>query len=73
MNLYEIDAAIMACIDEETGEITDPAKLDELDMTRDQKIENIALYIKDLRAEASAIKVDEAGARLVKKNNVQIK
>lgn len=59
MNLYEIDAAIMACIDEETGEITDPAKLDELDMARDQKIENIALYIKDLRAEASAIKVEK--------------
>lgn len=28
MNLYEINAEIMACVDEETGEIIDTAKLD---------------------------------------------
>lgn len=59
MNLYEIDDAIMACIDEETGEIIDPAMLDELNMTRDDKIENIALGIKNLRAEADAIKAEK--------------
>ncbi len=59
MNLYEIDAAIMDCIDEETGEIIDPAMLDELEMDRDAKIEQIALGIKNLNAEAAAIKAEK--------------
>lgn len=59
MNLYEIDAAIMACIDEETGEILDQEMLDKLNMDRDAKIENIALWIKNLRAEAEAIKAEK--------------
>lgn len=59
MNLYEIDAAIMNCIDEETGEIIDPVLLDELEMDRDTKIEQIALGIKNLTAEAEAIKKEK--------------
>jgi len=59
MNLYEIDAAIMNCIDEETGEIIDPAMLDELSIARETKIENIALWIKNLKAEAEAIKAEK--------------
>ena len=59
MNLYEIEAAIVDCIDEETGEIIDPVMLDELEMARDTKIENIALYIKNLTAEADAIKKEK--------------
>ena len=56
MKLYEIDEAIMACIDAETGEIIDADKLDKLTMERDAKIENVALWIKDLKAEAEALK-----------------
>lgn len=37
MNLYEIDQEIMNCVDMETGEIIDPARLDELQMDRDIK------------------------------------
>ena len=59
MNLYEIEAAIMDCIDEETGEIIDPVLLDELEMDRDTKIEQIALGIKNLTAEAEAIKKEK--------------
>lgn len=55
MTLYEINADIMTCVDPETGEIIDPAKLDALQMEREKKIENVALWIKDLRAEADAI------------------
>ena len=55
MTLYEIDAAILACTDQETGEIIDPAKLDALQMERERKLENVALWVKDLRAEADAI------------------
>lgn len=60
MNLYEIDAAVMACIDEETGEIIDEEKLDGLEMERSKKIENTALWIKNLRAEVKALKDEEA-------------
>ncbi len=59
MKLYEIDEAIMACIDAETGEIIDEDKLDKLTMERDAKIENVALWIKDLKAEAEALKAEK--------------
>lgn len=59
MKLYEIDAAIMECIDVETGEVLDWEKLDELEAARDVKIENIALYIKNLTAEAAALKAEK--------------
>ena len=59
MKLYEIDEAIMACIDTETGEIIDADKLDKLTMERDAKIENVALWIKDLKAEAEALKAEK--------------
>ena len=56
MNLYEIEQEIMSCVDMETGEIIDCEKLDALTMERDQKIENIALWVKNLEADAKAYK-----------------
>lgn len=56
MTLYEINNAILECVDMETGEIIDSDKLSELQMAFDEKIENVALWIKDLKAEAEAIK-----------------
>ena len=53
--LYEIDKEIIACTDLETGEIIDQTKLDALQMERERKLENVALWVKDLRAEAEAI------------------
>ena len=58
MNLYEIDQAIMDAIDPETGEIIDEA-FDSLVMTRNQKLENIGLYIKNLEADAAAFKAEK--------------
>jgi len=55
MTLYEIDAAILSCTDQETGEIIDPEALDALQMEREKKLENVALWVKDLNAEAEAI------------------
>lgn len=55
MTLYEIDADILTCVDPETGEIIDPEKLTALQMERERKVENVALWVKDLRAEAEAI------------------
>lgn len=56
MTIYEIDNEIMSCIDMETGEVIDTDKLNELQMERDAKVENVALWIKELKAEAEAIK-----------------
>ena len=58
-SLYEIDAAILNCCDMETGEIIDADALDALMMEREQKIENIALYIKNLTADAAAYKAEK--------------
>ena len=59
MNLYEIDSAILDCVDAETGEIFDMDKFEELSLTRDAKVENICLWIKNLKAEAEALKAEK--------------
>lgn len=59
MTIYEIDNAILGCIDTDTGEIIDMDALEALEMERDSKIENVALWIKDLKAEAEAIKAEK--------------
>lgn len=78
MKLYEIDNAIMECVDEETGEVVDIDRLNSLEMERDAKIESVCLWKKDLEAEAKAIdeeikilqarkRTDEAKAEYLKK------
>lgn len=59
MNLYEIDSAIMNCVDMETGEIIDTEALEKLQMARDKKIENIGCWIKNLLADAKALKEEK--------------
>ena len=56
MKLYEINEAILECIDQESGEVIDEEKLEELKLARDEKIHNIAAYIINLRAEAAVAK-----------------
>lgn len=59
MNLFELNQAVRDFeleIDEETGEILNADALDSLELERDTKIENIALWIKNLKAEAEAVK-----------------
>ena len=56
--LYEIDQAILDCVDLETGEILDGEKLTALQMEREAKLEGVALWVKDLRAEADAVKAE---------------
>ena len=61
MTLWEVDKRISDIlengmhIDEETGEVFLPEDLDSLNIERDEKIEGIALYVKNLKAEAEAI------------------
>ena len=59
MKLYEIDQAIMDCIDMENGEIVNEELLNDLQMERDAKIENVVLWIKELKAEAEALKAEK--------------
>lgn len=63
MKLYEIDAEIEQCIliDEETGEVIgiDAERADKLQMIRDDKIKNLALYYKNLMAEVNAYKSEK--------------
>ena len=59
MKLYEIDKGILECFDLETGEVLDEKKLEELQLERDTKIENVALYVKNLEAEKAAVKAEK--------------
>lgn len=58
-NLYEIDFAILNCVDPETGEVVEPELLDALLMERNAKIENVALWIKNLESDAKAYEAEE--------------
>ena len=57
--LWQIDEEIMACIDQETGEIIDGERLDALQMERKAKLENVALWVKNLEADAAAFKAEK--------------
>lgn len=66
MKLYEINKKIMEAfdraIDTETGEVLDAeafAELDGLQIMRDEKIEGVLLWIKNLSAEAEALKAEK--------------
>lgn len=69
MNIWEIDKAMREIealeedeelIDLETGEVVSVADaLEKLEMARETKIENAAMMVKNLSAEAAAIKAEE--------------
>lgn len=55
MTIFEIDDAILACVDTDTGEIIDESQLNALQMERDAKIEGVAMWKKENDAEAAAL------------------
>ena len=59
MKLYEINSEIENLVDTETGEIADIAFFEQLSMERTAKIEGIALYIKNLDSDVTALKAEE--------------
>ena len=63
MTLYEINKqladAIAHGVNPETGELENLDEVMELQLAHDEKVENIALYVKNLRAECEAIKTEE--------------
>lgn len=58
-SLYEINREILNCVDMETGEIIDVERLGQLQLAREDKVEGIALWIKNLLSDADAIKSEE--------------
>lgn len=65
MTLYEIDKriedAMERAVDPETGEIISDeamAELEQLDMDREEKIENTAMYYKNLMSDADQLKAE---------------
>lgn len=68
-SLYEINTEIEAVLaqlmdsaDAETGEVDEACtqRLEELQMQREEKLDNIGAYIKNLLAEAAALEAEEA-------------
>lgn len=72
MTLYEIDQAILETIDQETGEILDVERLNALQMDRQAKLENVALWVKNLEADAAAI-TEEMGRLAERKKAMERK
>lgn len=58
-SLYTINQEILNCVDLETGEILDEQAFEALQMERNEKLENIALWVKNLLSEAEALKAEE--------------
>lgn len=68
MNLFEMNTRVKQLIDmvfesanEETGEVDDQLKteLDAAILSREERLDNIGVYIKNLTAEAAALKAEE--------------
>lgn len=59
MKLYEIDEAIEDLMDRETGEISDLEAFDALQMARQDKLEGVALYAKNLTSDIKALADEE--------------
>jgi len=81
MKLYEIDQQIQRCVklededgyvDTETGEVLDAEAMDALEMARDEKVENLMCWYKNLQAEAKAVgdEMKALAARKKRKENL---
>ena len=77
MTLYELENQIANfefVIDEDTGEILNADALEQIELERDTKVENIALWIKNLNADVEAYKREKdsfAQKERVAKNKVE--
>lgn len=80
MKMYELNDAIRNFefeIDEETGEILNADELEKLEIEREEKLENLACWFKELNAESEAIlnesKVLKSRAERVSKQADRVK
>lgn len=59
MTIWEIDKALEALVDPETGELRDFESFMQLQMERSEKIENTVLWLKNLRSDIAELKAAE--------------
>ena len=72
-SLWEIDSAIMECLDSETGEILDEEKLESLHLEREEKLEKLCKWVKNLEADVEmfkAYKMDFAAKQKTAENTL---
>lgn len=73
MNLYEINASLLALIDNETGEIIDIDKFNSLCLSKEEKLDNYIKFYKNLSSDIEQLKIEEnklSERRRVKQNTV---
>lgn len=58
MTLYDINEKMLSLVDPETGELMDYEAFTTLALEREEKLENTCKWIKELTAEAEAIKAE---------------
>lgn len=58
--LYEIDQDILSLVDPETGEIADFERFEELQMQKDKKLEQVALWYINLLSDAEQYKAEKS-------------
>lgn len=74
MKIWEIDDAIERLVDPETGELKDYDAFAALNMERNRKIEGMAVWVKNLTAEAKMLREEEkalAARRKVAENRAE--
>lgn len=59
LKLYEIDEALAACFDPETGEVLDDGAFDALAEAREKKIEGVGLMVKSKAALVAELKEEK--------------
>lgn len=59
MNLWQINEGLLACIDMESGELLDEEKYRDLLLAKDEKLEGLACWVKNLESDAVALKAEK--------------
>ncbi|WP_304960271.1 siphovirus Gp157 family protein [Thomasclavelia cocleata] len=77
MKLYEINQEINSLVDEETGEITDIARFQELQLAENDKLEAIAVVLKNNDVDVDALKEEAKNlldrAKVIENKNTNTK
>ena len=76
MTLYDIDNRLQELVDPKTGEIADYEAFEALDMERNRKLENMACWIKNMKADmdgiATEVKVLQARKKVIENRTKRI-
>ena len=59
MNLWQINEELLSCIDMESGELLDEEKYRALLLAKDEKLEGLACWVKNLDSDVVALKAEK--------------